>query len=43
MKLMGVSEGEGRDNGAENIFEKILAKKSPNLSKYPKHREFQTE
>ena len=41
-----VPEGEGREKGAENIFEDIIAENFPNLeketSKSRKHRESQT-
>ena len=46
--IKGVPEREERDNGAENILEKIVAKNCPKLfclgrtSRYRKHREFQT-
>ena len=31
--IIGVLEGEKRENGAENLFEKITARNFPNLEK----------
>ena len=32
--IVGVQEGEERETGAERIFEQIMAKNFPNLTKY---------
>lgn len=33
LHIIGVPEGEEREKGAESLFEKIMAKKFPNLGK----------